>query len=128
MLVILKKYDALNTEEKNLKKSVKAMDAELQLKTKKTIESLSATQSLDLLSKKWIAPMVAEIAELPLHIVDALAAKLDALATKYQTTFEDVETEIGEVETSLVSMIDDLRGNDFDMQGLKELKKLLGGE
>ena len=128
VLEILKKVDALVTEEKTLKKSVKELDAKLQNKTKETIEALSEEAALALLSKKWIDPMVTEISALPLRIVDAFTAKLEALAKKYQTTFEDVEKEIAETEASLTAMIDRLTGSEFDRQGLLELKKLLGGE
>lgn len=128
VLAILKKVDALVNEEKSLKKDIKDKTASLQITTKKTIESLSEEDALALLSKKWIEPMVTEISALPLRIVDTLTAKLEALAKKYQTTFEDVEKEIADTEASLIAMIDQLTGSDFDMQGLLELKKLLGGE
>ena len=39
----------------------------------------------------------------------------------------DIEAEIEESEAALNSMIDDLEGDEFDMLGLKELQKLLGG-
>lgn len=128
ILAILKKVDTLVNEEKSLKKNIKENTASLQITTKKTIESLSEEDALALLSKKWIEPMVTEISALPLRIVDTLTAKLEALAKKYQTTFEDVEKEIADTEASLTAMIDQLTGSDFDMQGLLELKKLLGGE
>ena len=128
VLAILKKVDTLVNEEKSLKKNIKDNTASLQITTKKTIESLSEEDALALLSKKWIEPMVTEISALPLRIVDTLTAKLEALAKKYQTTFEDVEKEIADTEASLTAMIDQLTGSDFDMQGLLELKKLLGGE
>lgn len=128
VLAILKKVDTLVNEEKSLKKNIKENTASLQITTKKTIESLSEEDALALLSKKWIEPMVTEISALPLRIVDTLTAKLEALAKKYQTTFEDVEKEIADTEASLTAMIDQLTGSDFDMQGLLELKKLLGGE
>lgn len=128
VLAILKKVDALVNEEKSLKRDIKDKTASLQITTKKTIESLSEEDALSLLSKKWIEPMVTEISALPLRIVDILTAKLEALAKKYQTTFEDVEKEIADTEASLTAMIDQLTGSEFDMQGLLELKKLLGGE
>ena len=128
VLAILKKVDALVNEEKSLKRDIKDKTASLQITTKKTIESLSEEDALALLSKKWIEPMVTEISALPLRIVDILTAKLEALAKKDQTTFEDVEKEIADTEASLTAMIDQLTGSEFDMQGLLELKKLLGGE
>ena len=72
--------------------------------------------------------MVTEISAHPLRIVETLTAKLEALAKRYQTTFEEVEKEIADTKASLIAMIDQLTGSDFDMQGLLELKKLLGGE
>ena len=128
VLAILKKVDTLVNEEKSLKRDIKDKTASLQISTKKTIESLSEEDALALLSKKWIEPMVTEISALPLRIVDILTAKLEALAKKYQTTFEDVEKEIADTEASLTVMINQLTGSEFDMQGLLELKKLLGGE
>jgi len=32
-----------------------------------------------------------------------------------------------DTEASLVSLLDELTGNEFDMQGINELRKLLGG-
>jgi len=53
---------------------------------------------------------------------------LYALSSKYETTFADVETQIRETEATLVSMIDNLEGNEFDMAGLQAFKKLLEDE
>ena len=64
---------------------------------------------------------------IPSTIVNGLVSKITALAKKYDTTYFDIETEISETEKELCSMIDDLCGNEFDMKGLGEFKKLLGG-
>ena len=47
---------------------------------------------------------------------------------KYETTLESVEEEIVQTEKELCSMIEELNGDEYDMLGLNELKKLLGGE
>ena len=52
---------------------------------------------------------------------------METFDKKYETTFEEIEKEISETEKSLSSMIDNLEGNEFDMLGLEEFKKLLGG-
>ncbi len=127
VIAILKRYDALNTEEKAVKKTIKDQTAALQLKTKSTIEGLSDEQARELLAVKWIKPVTDGISELPGTIMATFIGKLDALMKKYDTTFEDVEHEIQDTESSLSSMLDQLTGNEFDMQGLSELKKLLGG-
>ena len=52
---------------------------------------------------------------------------MDYLVKKYELTFSDVEKEIAETEKSLRDMLEDLEGSEEDILGLKELKKLLGG-
>ena len=53
---------------------------------------------------------------------------LIALSKKYETTFAEVDHQISETESSLANLLGELTGNEFDMQGINELKKLLGGE
>ena len=117
----------LNTEEKDLKASIKRDSALLEEKTKDTIEGLSDEEAIELLKDKWIKPLIDNLMQLPNTIVSKLVAKIEALAKKYETTFAEVENQIEETEQSLSSMIDDLEGSEFDMLGLAELKKLLGG-
>lgn len=123
----LKSVAALNAEEKTLKSAIKTESALLEEKTKETIEGLSEEQVIELLKEKWIKPLIDNLMQLPDSIVAELVAKLEALAKKYETTFAEVETQIEETEKSLSAMIDDLDGSEFDMLGLAELKKLLGG-
>ncbi|ERK65681.1 type I restriction-modification system, M subunit [Leptotrichia sp. oral taxon 215 str. W9775] len=124
----LKEVEALNTEEKALKSEVKKESALLEEKTKETIESLSDEQVRQLLKKKWIHPLIQNLMQLPDRIVSELVAKLEALAKKYETTFAEIESQIEETEKELSLMIDDLEAGEFDMRGLYEFKKLLGGE
>lgn len=123
----LKSVAALNAEEKTLKSAIKTENALLEEKTKETIEGLSDEQVIELLKDKWIKPLIESLMQLPDSIVAELVAKLEALAKKYETTFAEVETQIEDTEKSLSAMIDDLDGSEFDMLGLAELKKLLGG-
>ena len=127
-LAVLKKVDKLITEEKSLKKKIKADSAALHLKTKATIEGLSDSEVLGLLWEKWIVPIVDSIHSLPDVIISEFIGKLDALCKKYEATFAQVGDEIADTERSLISMLDNLTGSEFDMKGLAEFKKLLGGE
>lgn len=117
----------LISEEKEVNKSLKEKKSELHLKTKETIESLTDEQVFDLLKEKWICPLVEALVQLPDNILTELISKLESLAKKYEITLKKVEKEISETEKSLLEMIDDLEGNEFDMLGLAELKKLFGG-
>lgn len=126
-VVKLKRVAALNAEEKSLKSEIKKESALLEENTKNTIEGLSDEQVIELLKAKWIKPLVQNLMQLPDSIVAELVSKLEALAKKYETTFADVETQIMETEKSLSAMLDDLEGSEFDMLGLSEFKKMLGG-
>lgn len=127
-LAVLKKVQNLMDEEKNLKKEVKDGVTALHLKTKKVIEELTDEQAKGLLKEKWIVPLTESINSLPDAAVNGLVNKLEAICKKYETTFADVEKEIAETEQSLIAMLDELEGNEFDMQGIAELKALLGGK
>lgn len=126
--VKLEQVEAISKSEKWLKASIKSDSAQLQAKTKETIESLTDEQATQLLDKKWIESLTDNLAKLPDTVIDGLVAKISALATKYETTYFEVENEIIQTEKILGAMIDSLTGSDFDMRGLSELKSLLMGE
>ena len=127
VLAILKKVFSDNDEEKKLKKQLKAQSAELHIETKKTIEELSDDQVYSLLDQKWISPLIDGLEKLPESIIGDFVSRIEKMATKYKTTFADVEDQIQKTEKELSDMIDLLTGSEFDMEGLAELKKMLGG-
>jgi len=116
---------ALLSEETELKKEVKDESAALHLKTKTTIETLSDEQVYALLELKWISPLVDSLNRLPETITHELTAKLQLLAQKYATTYADVAKDIHNTEKELSDLMDELTGNDFDMQGLGKFQSLL---
>lgn len=126
--VALMQTQKLIDERKRVKKSIKEQRAALEEQTKSTIESLNEAQSRELLAAKWIDPLVDRLNALAGDAVDAFISKLRSLIEKYATTYSDVCDEIASVESELVGMLDDLTGNEFDMAGITELKRLLGGE
>lgn len=128
VIEMLNKVNNLISEEKQLKSEVKKETEELHLLTKDTIENLTDEQANELIYQKWIAPLIDGLDKLPNAIIDSLISSLKAKMNKYATTFFDIEEEIKSTEKELCSMIDDLVGNDYDMQGLREFKALLGGE
>ncbi|MDA0911835.1 MAG: type I restriction-modification system subunit M [Proteobacteria bacterium] len=112
-------------EEKVLKKTVKAAATALHLKTKTTIEALDPNEVNHLLQLKWITPMCDELTALPNAIITKLSNEVQALADKYAVTYSQVASEIKTTEQELAQIMGDLTGNEFDMQGLAELQKLL---
>lgn len=112
-------------EEKTVKTALKREIDALHLKTKTTIESLSDAQVHELLELKWITPLIDELHRLPEQQMDRLTRKLEALVEKYRLTYADNAREIQQAETELAAMIEDLDADEFDLQGLAELKTLL---
>lgn len=125
---VLTKAEALSKEEKGLKSDVKKETEALHLKTKDVIESLDDDQVRTLLQKKWIRPICDGIDALPETLLSDFAKQVQALADKYADTLEDIENEIQETEKSLSSMLSELTGDEFDMAGIRQLQKMLGGE
>lgn len=115
-------------EEKTLKKEIKLLETELTTKAINTILSLEKDKAFELISIKWINPLISRINELPKSIIDALAKNVNTLSEKYKTTLVDIDNEIGKIEKEFISMIDELNGSDDDLKGLAELKKSLGGK
>ena len=123
----LKKVVDIIDEEKKLKKEIKTLNAELENETKKRIEELTDTEVIELLKDKWITPIVKGLDVIPNRIIESLSSKMESLVKKYELTFSDVEKEIAETEKSLRDMLDDIEGSEEDLLGLKELKRILGG-
>ena len=122
MITVLK----LIEEESQVKKDVKQKAEELHLKTKVTIEELDEDSSLMLLEHKWISPLLDELHTIPDGVVEELISRVISLADKYSTTFADVEDKIETTGKMLSGMIGELVGNESDMEGLAELRKILG--
>lgn len=123
----LKSYQSLINEKKTLNKDIKKESESLETNSKETIENLSDDEVNNMLIKKWIDPLMDLLQKIPMNIINELIKTLESLSKKYEVTFEDIENEINQTEKELISMIDDLVGNEFDMLGLQELKSLLGG-
>ena len=126
-LAKLKKVVDIIDEEKKLKKEIKTLNAELENETKKRIEELTDTEVIELLKDKWITPIAKGLDVIPNRIIESLSSKMESLVKKYELIFSDVEKEIAETEKALRDMLDDIEGSEEDLLGLKELKRLLGG-
>ena len=57
--------------------------------------------------------------------MNELSAKLQALSEKYSITYSHVIKKLQDMETTLISLINELAGNEFDMKGLSEFQSLL---
>ena len=123
----LKQYQNLQTEKKQLNKTIKTENESLQMQTKQIIESLSDEQAKEALNTKWIQPFVSSLNDLPINIINSLTSHIETLSKKYDETFSDLEKEIKETEKALIDLTNELTGSKYDMLGLNELKAILGG-
>ena len=115
-------------QENTLKREVKARSVELHEKTKNLIEGMEIEKAKAVLEEKWITPIVNGIMALPEKLISELITRLAVLQQKYSVTFATVGERIEETEEKVSGYVSKLRGDEFDMAGLAELQKLLGGD
>ena len=114
--------------QKSLKKAVKERTEALEDATRTLVESLTDEQVYELLERKWVDPLMGGLMTLPQQSIDRLVKKIEALQEKYQDTYADIAGQISDAERELNEMLGQLIGDEFDMLGIAELRKLLGGE
>jgi type I restriction enzyme M protein len=124
----VKLVHSLLEEEKELKKAIKSETAELHILTKDTIEDLSDKEVIELLKVKWIDTLIDSLVKLPINVLRTLSNEVQDLKEKYDVTFSDISNKIEKEQNSLLELIGDLDGDEFDMKGLSELKSLLSGD
>ena len=127
LIQVLKKAEELSAEEKSLKKKIRQDQEALQIATKAVIENLTDADAKKLLHEKWITPVYSGIFHLSDEMLDQFTKDIASLADKYAVTMNDLEKEIHETEKSLSAMLTDLTGSESDMEGIRELRQLLGG-
>lgn len=114
--------------QKSLKKAVKERTEALEDATRTLVESLTDEQVYELLERKWVDPLMGGLMTLLQQSIDRLVKKIEALQEKYQDTYADIAGQISDAERELNEMLGQLVGDEFDMLGIAELRKLLGGE
>lgn len=120
--------NGLISDEKAVKKEIKEKTDALHIKTKNTIEALTDNDVKMLLRVKWITKLMNNLYSIPNTIIEELVTSVSSISMKYNETFEDIEKRIVATERELSALLDELRGNEFDMKGLSEFKLLLMGE
>lgn len=115
----------LLAEEKTLKSQIKTDSAKLHTDTKATIEQLSDEEALDLLRQKWIKPLNQAMLALPHSMLAQFSQKLTALCEKYAQTYQQISERKQHSATQLANMMNELTGDDFDLQGIQAWQAIL---
>ena len=123
-----KKMYLLSNEISEVSQKIKNMNKELDSKIINDIETLNDETIYKLLKEKWIVPVVDGINNLPIVMINDLLSKLNAVIKRYSDPLKKTNEEIEKTEKSIISMLDDIVGNEFDIEALREFKKILGGD
>ncbi len=110
-----------------VKSQLKKANEELEAKTHETVEKLTDDQVVEVLSTKWVAALMVQLAQLPTLTLRELADQVQRLQDKYATPLTELDTQIATTERSLLASLDKLTGSDADMQAVAALKQMLGG-
>lgn len=122
----LKQAYLLQSEEKKLKAQHKTQSAALTQATIAAIQNLSDAEALELLRKKWFAPLIAAMHELPQQALADFCQQLAALCAKYADTYADLYTQSRQSAAELAQMMNGLTGDEFDLAGIKGWQAILG--
>ena len=120
-----KKQKKLNDELKTLRKEIAKLTKELEEKTIIKIEGLTDSEINDLLEAKWIVPLCNSLNEMPQKVVDDFISSLTKMTEKYSETLTSIGTEIKQTQKELFELMSELSGDDFDMKGFENLKRIL---
>ena len=118
----------LMNDESALKSQLKKKQEELHKNTKDMIENLTEEKALQIVEKKWIAPLVHDLTDIPSAIISDMRHKIDYLVSKYLTTMHDIQQEKNNIRSNIAGMISNLNASGSDINGLQEFKLILGGE
>lgn len=118
----------LSQEISAVKKQAKDLKEELDDRAVRIISTLSDDQILIVLKEKWIKPIVDEIGNITTNLIDEFASQLNKISKKYDNPIVILDNEIKNTESELLSLLEELTGDEYDMDAILALKNLLGGE
>lgn len=121
-----KQQKKLNEEAKAIRKEIAKLAKKLEENTIKKVETLTDDEVKILLEKKWITPLVDSLNKMPGAVVADFIDAITKLTQKYAVTLTSLNKQIETTQNELFSLMEELTGNDFDIKGLDELKKILG--
>lgn len=118
----------LFNEQKNIIKSIKDSKKVIEIEVQKEIENLSLDDIKYLLNKKWIEPIMNGIDNSVDNIIKTFSDCIYLLSNKYAKTLVDIDKEIEETEKKIYETLKELCGSDYDMKGIFDFMKLIGGD
>ena len=120
--------NSLYEEQKKLNKEIKEGKTNIEIEAAKETENLTYEEITELLTQKWIKPIITEIDKLIDNVIMEFSKSIEKLSKKYEQTLKSIDEEIEKTEKNLSAMIDELTGSEFDMKGLEDFKSLFSGD
>jgi type I restriction enzyme M protein len=113
---------------KKISSDEEEIDTTLRQVNEELIEGLPMEDLYKLLEDKWVNPIVNSINSLVEKNLNNFNNEVNTLANKYSKTLHDIESEIKETSKELVSLLEELDGDEYSLKGINELIDLLKGE
>lgn len=123
---ILLKIAEINDKYSDVKKKIKELNNKLLKETEEKIKNLSKEECENLLYKKWCEPLINELNSIVDNLINELIDKCNHIYNKYKTSIKDLEKDLQDTKKELIKYMDELTGDEYDMKGIEELKKMLG--
>ena len=125
---ILREVFNAQTEEKDLKKKKQEIENTIEQKAIQQFKELTDQQINDLLLDKWINPLIDKLNQVAQTVITDFISALEKITTKYADTIIDIDNQIDNSNKELANMLALLQGDQFDINGLNRLSKMLGVE
>ena len=110
-------------EQTKTRKDIKTMDSELVTKTAEKIEHLTDAEVEMLLHEKWIEPVCRGIDGTLTAVLSDIESSVNKLAKKYATSYRSLQQEEKTEQDALAALTDELTGDSYAVEGLRELFK-----
>ena len=119
----LKKLVSLWEEQVRLNKLLKSDRQTLIDKTIEAIQNLTDEEAKQFLYMKWIEPVVEGIGQAFTAVLCEMDKCIINLAHKYAVSYCELRQQLTDVRQELSNFIDDLTGDEFALEGLRQLNK-----
>lgn len=124
---IIIKINVINNNISKLKKILKKNSVDLNNKCRDFITNITIETGKEILYRKWILSLMDNLYKISSILINNLEKEITKLNKKYENRLIDIDNDIEKTSNELSKMLDELNANEFDSLGLKEFKKLLGG-
>ena len=119
----LKRIVSLWGDQSKTRKDIKTKDSELVTKTAEKIEHLTDAEVEKLLHEKWIEPVCRGIDGTLTDVLSEIESSVNKLAKKYATSYRSLQREEEAEQDALAALTEDLTGDSYAVEGLRELFK-----